>query len=142
MPTTPRTFSPEERAKAAAKVAEKRAAWALLALRQDFEDEAFMRAHLSAAGLVAPHRDEPATVPRLLLLLRRVGFSGPDLVTAIGPTWTDPTTGRTVGVSECLRRFLALNPRLPLWAAVALVLELSGHFTAEALRKVSGALAS
>ena len=135
MPPTPRTFSPEERAKAAAKAAEKRASWALLDLRQDFEDEAFMRAHLSAAGLVAPPRDEPATVQRCALLLRRVGFSGPELVAAIGPTWTDTTTGRPAGVSECLRQFLALNPRLPLWAAIARLLELSGHFTAEALKR-------
>lgn len=93
----------------------KRAEWATLTLRQTWADESWMRAHLVAAGLRIKDNSEPATVPRLRSLLRRVGIQGPEFKAATG---TDP------------EGFLSLNPGLPLWAAVALVLESSGRFSA------------
>ena len=84
------------------------AEWAALDLRQQWVDESFMRDHLRAAGVRIACDLEPATVPRLRSILRGVGVQGPETQEAIG----------------CgLDRFLTLNPRLPLWAAVALVLE-------------------
>jgi hypothetical protein len=96
----------------------KTAGWLALNLRQTFTDETFMRNHLKAAGLRAPDRMEPATVSRLRTLLKRAKIAGPEI--------TD-----SVGTSLC--GFLALNPMLPLWAAVALVLESTGRFTHQAI---------
>jgi hypothetical protein len=92
----------------------KTAGWLTLNLRQTFADEAFMRNHIKAAGLRAPNRVEPATVPRLRSLLKRASVTGPEITASVGTT---------------LGGFLALNPLLPLWAAVALVLESTGRFT-------------
>lgn len=72
-------------------------------------EESTSRALLAAgraAGLAIRDNREPATVKRLRQLLRRAGITG---------------TEEAVGCS--LVRFLELNPRLPLWAATALVLE-------------------
>ena len=97
----------------------KRRAWAKLALdpetclRQSFTDETYMREHLKAAGIRVADSNEPATVPRLRSFLRKVGMTAEDHQEALG---TD------------LAGFLRLNPKLPLWAAVALVLESSGRF--------------
>lgn len=101
---------------------DKRAEWAKLdlhaetRLRQTWADETFMRAHISAAGLRVSDNIEPATVTRLRSLLRRVGIQGPEIDASVG---TD------------LVGFLKLNPLLPLWAAVALVLESTGRFLRE-----------
>ena len=98
---------------------DKRAEWAKLdlhadtRLRQIWADETFMRAHISAAGLRVSDNIEPATVTRLRSLLRKVGIQGPEIGASVG---TD------------LVGFLKLNPLLPLWAAVALVLESTGRF--------------
>lgn len=94
----------------------KRAEWAKLPLRQDWADEAFMREHIKAAGLRSPDSTEPATVSRLRSALTRAGVQGPEIIGSVGTT---------------LAGFLALNPRLPLWAAIALVLEATGRFTAK-----------
>lgn len=91
----------------------KRAEWSTLTLRQTWADEAWMRAYLTSAGLRVKYSTEPATVPRLRSLLRRVGIQGPEFAAATG---TNPAG------------YLSLNPGLPLWAAVALVLEASGTF--------------
>jgi hypothetical protein len=56
---------------------------------------------------------EPATVTRLRSLLRRAGVQGSETAASVG---TD------------LVGFLMLNPLLPLWAAVALILESTGRF--------------
>ena len=92
----------------------KRAEWAKLSLRQTWADADFMRAHLHAAGLQSPDKNEPATVTRLRCLLRRAGVDAPETMTSVGTS---------------LAGFLTLNPSLPLWAAVALVLESTGRFT-------------
>ena len=92
----------------------KRAEWSKLNLRQTWADEAFMRQHIKAAGLRINHDTEPATVTRLRSLLRRAGVSGVE-------------TAESVGVS--LAGFLTMNTGLPLWAALALVLEAIGRFT-------------
>lgn len=97
--------------------ADKLAKWATLDLRQDFADEAFMRNHIKAAGLRAPVRTEPATQPRLRSLLHQAGVAAPEANEAVGTT---------------LSGYLKLNPGLPLWAALALVLEATGRFTADA----------
>lgn len=92
---------------------EKRRQWASLHLRQSWADEAFMRGHLKAAGLQVRHNGEPATVARLKTKLRAVGIHGPEIQDAIGLP---------------LRSFLQVNPGLPLWAALALVLESTGRY--------------
>jgi hypothetical protein len=74
-----------------------------------------MRGHIAASGLKrAPETNEPATVGRLKSLLRKAGLTGLEITDAVGAT---------------LARFLTLNPNLPCWAALALVLESSGKFT-------------
>ncbi len=88
--------------------------WATLDLRQTFADESFMRGHLRAAGLVIRFNDEPATVSRLRSRLRKAGVTGTEARESLG---TD------------LAGYLEMNPKLPLWAAVALVLEATGRFT-------------
>lgn len=88
--------------------------WASLNLRQTWADEAFMRDHLRAARLIVKSNLEPATVKRLRSLLRRAGLREPDVRDCVG---TD------------LKGYLEKNPNLPLWAALALILEASGGFT-------------
>ena len=94
------------------------AKWATLDLKQNFADEAFMRNHISAAGLRAPPRAEPATTKRLRTTLHLAGVDAVESREAVGTT---------------LSGYLSLNPNLPLWAALALVLEATGRFTAAAL---------
>lgn len=91
----------------------KRAVWSKLDLRQDWADEAFMRGHIKAAGLRAPDSMEPATVSRLRARLARAGVKAPEILVCLGTT---------------LAGYLELNPKLPLWAALALVLEATGRF--------------
>ena len=93
--------------------ADKLAKWAALDLRQDFADETFMRNHIKAAGLRAPNCAEPATASRLRTLLHHAGIDAPEANEAVGTT---------------LSGYLKLNPGLPLWAALALVLEATGRF--------------
>ncbi len=88
--------------------------WASLNLRQTWADEAFMRDHLRAARLRVACNLEPATVKRLQSLLRRVGIYGPDVQDCLGTN---------------LQGYLERNPDLPLWAALALILEATGGFT-------------
>jgi len=92
----------------------KREAWAALDLHQDWADAAFMRGHLKVAGLRVRCSDEPATANRIRTKLRGIGVHAPEIQTAIGMP---------------LARFLKVNPKLPLWAALALVLESTGRFT-------------
>jgi hypothetical protein len=92
----------------------KRAEWAKLPLRQSFMDEEFMRAHLKAARLRIADSNEPATVPRVRSLLRKAGVTGSEISESVG---------------TAIAGFLTMNPSLPLWAAVALILELTGRFT-------------
>jgi hypothetical protein len=99
--------------KAHAAKAAKKAEWAKLPLRQDWLDEPWMRGFLRRAGITAPARSEPATVKRLRQILRRVKLH-------------DEFSTAAVGCS--LERFLELNTNLPLWAAIALVIESSGYF--------------
>lgn len=94
----------------------KRQRWASLTLRQAWADEAYMRAHLRAARVRVGSDNEPATVPRIKAKLRAVGIHSPEIQDAIGMP---------------LGRFLEVNPKLPLWAALALVLESAGRFTPE-----------
>jgi hypothetical protein len=92
----------------------KHALWASLSLRQQWADEGFMRDHLRAAGLRVSSDLEPATVNRLRSMLRKVGIHGPDVQDCVGTNLTG---------------YLERNPGLPLWAALALILEASGGFT-------------
>ncbi len=101
-------------------------------LHQNFRNEAYMRAHLSAAGVRIASNLEPATPQRVLLLLRRAGVPADRVVESVAPFWTD-TEGKPLGALKVLARFLEENPRLPLWAAVAFILELDGRFTAAVL---------
>ena len=103
--------------------AAKLAKWATLDLRQDFDDSAFMRNHIKAAGLRAPIWTEPASTPRLRILLHLAGVDAPEANEALGTT---------------LSGYLKLNEGLPLWAALALVLEAVGRFTAAALALSQG----
>jgi hypothetical protein len=90
----------------------KRSQWSKLTLRQDFADESFMRDIIKGAGLRVPDRLEPATITRLRGRLRKAGIDGPEILTSLGTN---------------LAGFLVLNPSLPLWAALALVLESAGR---------------
>ena len=94
-------------------------AWKELSLRQDFKDEAWMKAHIKAAGLHVPYYMEPATTHRLRSFLHKAGIPGVTVREAVGST---------LGV------YLESNRDLPLWAALALVIEATGLFT----DKVSG----
>ena len=93
----------------------KKAEWAKLPLRQDFADAVFMREHIKASGLRAPLTTEPATASRLRSLLARAGVRAPEIFDSVG---------------KDLQGFLSANPVLPLWAALALVLESTGRFSA------------
>jgi hypothetical protein len=75
-----------------------------------------MRGHLKVAGVKVAVSPEPATTQRMKAKLRAVGIHSPEIQEAIGMT---------------LGRFLEVNPGLPLWAALALVLESIGRFTPE-----------
>lgn len=110
----PSTLSPVSLETARDAQCANRAVWATLTLRQHWADATWMRAHLKVAGLIVSHSTEPATVRRLKSLLRRVGVLGPDIANVIG---TD------------LTGYLRMNPGLPLWAALALLLEATGKFT-------------
>jgi hypothetical protein len=117
--------APSEAARTAALAARrlKLILWHSLGLRQTFADEGFMLEHFKAAGLRAPNRLEPASVPRLRQLLRRAGVSNTEAEASVGCS---------------LRDYLKLNSDYPLWAAVALALEATGRFTPP----VSAALAT
>jgi len=112
-----RPRSADELAAARAAHAAKRLAWSNLALRQQWADEAWMRAHLATAGVRVPDSGEPATANRMRQLLRRAGGV------------RDEEARAAVGAD--MDEYLSLNPGLPLWAAVALVLEATGRFTPE-----------
>lgn len=104
----------QARAKAKVSREQQRQHWATLDLRQDWADEAWMLEHLKAAGVRVASRQEPATVARMRAKLRGVGVLSPQVVEAIGMP---------------LGRYLQKNPRLPLWAALALVLEALGTYS-------------
>lgn len=93
----------------------KRAAWAEMNLRQDFPDEAWMRGHLRQAGISIKYDAEPASVERLRSLL--------SVKARVHAAEARAAVGKPLG------EFLGMNPMLPLWAAVALVLEATGRFT-------------
>jgi len=126
LPTSERPFSAREtaaarlpapdHAKAYAAQQAKRQHWASLNLRQEWADTAFMRGHLKVAGVRVAASTEPATVSRIKAKLRAVGVQSSEVQEAIGMP---------------LGRFLKVNPGLPLWAALALVLESIGRFTPE-----------
>ncbi len=83
-------------------------------LRQEWADADFMRGHLKVADVRIGSASEPATVARMKTKLRAIGIQSPEIQDAIGvPLW----------------RLLELNQKLPLWAALALVLESTGRFT-------------
>lgn len=73
-----------------------------------------MRDHLRAAGLMVGSNLEPATVSRLRSLLRRGGIRELDVQDCVGTNLTG---------------YLEKNPDLPLWAALALILEATSGFT-------------
>lgn len=110
------TLPPIDQSKAQAARQAKRQEWASLNLRQEWADTAFMRGHLRVAGVKVGASSEPATVQRMKAKLRAVGIHFPEIQEAIGMP---------------LGRFLEVNPGLPLWAALALVLESIGRFTPE-----------
>jgi hypothetical protein len=90
------------------------AAWSKLDLRQTWRDERWMRAHLVRAGIRVASNLEPATPKRVRQLCRRAGITEREIQDAVGLN------------SE---QYLKRNPRLPVWAAVALIVELTGRFT-------------
>jgi hypothetical protein len=96
-----------------------REAWAKLTLRQTWADETHMKGYLRRAGVWIANMQEPATEPRLRQVLRRAGVSGAEIV-------------KSVGLSP--EGFNSANPNLPLWAAVALVLESTGRFQPQGTR--------
>jgi hypothetical protein len=108
------SFSQPMREAARLTLQAKRQEWAALSLRQDWADASFMRAHLKEAGLVIGSNKEPATAARLRSLLFKAGVRGEEIKEAVGMS---------------PQHFLDMNPNLPLWAAVALVLEATGRFT-------------
>ena len=94
-----------------------KAAWATADLRQNWADAGWLRAHLTVAKLRVTVSGEPATVARLKVKLRSIGILSPEVQEAVGMT---------------LANFLSANPRLPLWVALAMVLEATGRFTPSA----------
>ena len=98
----------------------KTTSWFGLNLHQTFTDETWMRDHIKAAGLRSPMRMEPATVPRLRSMLKRAKVTNLEINESVGTT---------------LNGFLRLNPLLPLWAALAMVLESTGKFTPAVMAK-------
>lgn len=107
---------PIDQNKAHAAQQAKRQQWASLNLRQEWADTAYMRGHLKVAGVRVSVSSEPAKPARVKAKLRAIGIHSPEIQEAIGMP---------------LGRFLEANPRLPLWAALALVLESVGRFTPE-----------
>lgn len=105
---------PIDPSKALAAAKAKREKWAALNLKQKWADATFMRGHLRMAALRVNVSVEPATTSRMKALLRRSGVHSPEILEASGMP---------------LAKFLKVNPRLPLWAALALVLESTGRFT-------------
>lgn len=99
------------------------ASWEDLKLRQDFLDADWMKSHIKAAGLRSPNLKEPATVQRLRTMLKRANVSGIEIRNSLGTN---------------LKGYLKLNPLLPLWAALAFVLEATGKF----IRSISSHLLS
>ena len=92
-------------------------------LRQSWADAAWMRAHLRAANARVGDDNEPASVKRLRRKLSQSGVSVAEAHEA-------------VGLSLC--KYLRVNTRLPLWAALALILEATGRFTTQAQAIVNG----
>ena len=92
----------------------RQAQWATLTLRQQWADEAWMRAHLHEAGIRVTDSREPATTSRLRLKLGRAGITPSEAREAVGGT---------------LAEYLRMNPGLPLWAALALIVEACTRFT-------------
>ena len=92
----------------------KRKQWASMKLRQHWADEKWMRGHLRVAGIRVSVSAEPATEPRIKAKLRQVGVFGKEIKEATGMT---------------VNKYLKSNPNLPLWAALALILESTGRFT-------------
>lgn len=76
-----------------------------------------MRAHLKAAEVRVGSANEPASVKRLRRKLTQAGVTLGAAQEAIGMT---------------LCKYLRVNPRMPLWAALALILEADGRFTERA----------
>jgi hypothetical protein len=72
-----------------------------------------MRQTLAEAGIRVGDRREPATAKRVKRLLWHAGISAHQIARAVGTTITG---------------FLQKNPNLPLWAAIALILESSGDY--------------
>ena len=93
---------------------QQKAVWATADLRQDWADAGWLRAHLTVARLRVAVSGEPATVARMKTKLRSIGIQSPEVQEAVGMT---------------LAGFLKANPRLPLWVALAMVLEATGRFT-------------
>lgn len=110
------TLKPIDQDKARASRLAMRHEWASLNLRQEWANTDFMRGHLRVAGVKVGASTEPATVQRMKAKLRAIGIHSPEVHEAVGMP---------------LSRFLEVNPRLPLWAALALVLESLGTFTPE-----------
>ena len=108
------TASNEARARGRVRIEEQRREWATLTLRQQWADEAWMRAHLHEAGIRVTDSREPATVSRLRLKLGRAGITPSEAREAVGGT---------------LAEYLRMNPGLPLWAALALIVEACTRFT-------------
>lgn len=102
--------------KAHASAKAKQVHWATLNLRQTWADSVFMKGHLRTAGLRVKYSAEPATVSRIKDRLKTIGKGSKETREAIGMP---------------LAKFLKINPGLPLWAALALVLESMGGFTPE-----------
>jgi hypothetical protein len=108
-----RIFTDAERLAGQQRRLEKIAEWSLMDTRQDFVDHKFMRGILRAAGVRSPLVVEPATVQRLRLYLRRAGLQRTEIMETVGTT---------------VEGFLELNPKLPLWAALSMILEATGKY--------------
>ena len=85
-----------------------------LNLRQHWADEEWMRGHLRVAGILVTVSVEPATEARIKAKLHQVGVFAKEIKAATGMT---------------VNKYLKSNPNLPLWAALALILESTGRFT-------------
>lgn len=104
------SITPEARAAAAATTRAKRAAWAKLDLKQDFDSEEWMRECAAKAGVrVLPPKAEPATAKRLRQLARRMGLTESDCRRLAGTTF---------------QGLIDLNPKWPLWALTAFLAEM------------------
>jgi hypothetical protein len=113
--------------KAHVSIRERRQAWTALNLRQEWADDSFMRGHLHMAGLRVKCNTEPATVKRIKAKLRSVGVDALEIKEAVGMP---------------LARWLKVSPGLPLWAALALILESTELFTPDDAHHADGVLAS